>query len=223
MRLFVWLGGALFVAALAVTAWTYAVLFARDHPFAGWDAVAFDVLLFSCFALHHSVFARDGIKARIAGVLPPSLVRSFYVWVASGLLIAVAIAWRPIGGQLYTVPYPAAALCLGTQLAGAWLTVRGAGAINPLELAGIRTGAVAGALQVGGPYRLVRHPLYLGWTLMVFATAHMTGDRLAFAVVSTGYLAVAIPFEERSLMRLFGAQYESYRSRVRWRMIPYLY
>jgi methanethiol S-methyltransferase len=59
--------------------------------------------------------------------------------------------------------------------------------------------------------------------LMVFGAASMTGDRLVFAIVSTMYCVVAIPFEERSLIRIFGDQYERYRDRVRWRMIPFLY
>jgi protein-S-isoprenylcysteine O-methyltransferase Ste14 len=223
MRLFVWLGGGLFVIALAVTFRTYAVIFARDTPYAGWLAIVFDTLLFSCFALHHSLFARDGMKARIAGIVGNPLVRSAYVWIASALLIAVNLVWRRIGGSLYTMAQPAGAVALGVQIAGLWLTVRGAQAIHPLELAGIRDSARETALQVGGPYRLVRHPLYLGWLLMTFGAAHMTGDRLVFATISTAYLAIAIPFEERSLIRLFGAQYEHYRNRVRWRMIPYLY
>jgi protein-S-isoprenylcysteine O-methyltransferase Ste14 len=223
MRLFVWLGGGLFVIALAVTFRTYAVVFARDVPYAGWPAIAFDTLLFSCFALHHSLFARDGMKARVARIAGDRLVRSAYVWIASGLLIAVDLIWMPIGGSVYTMGQQAGAVALGVQIAGLWLTVRGAQAIHPLELAGIRDSVKAAALQVGGPYRIVRHPLYLGWLLMTFAAGHMTGDRLVFAAVSTAYLAMAIPFEERSLVRLFGRQYERYRHRVRWRMIPYLY
>jgi protein-S-isoprenylcysteine O-methyltransferase Ste14 len=70
---------------------------------------------------------------------------------------------------------------------------------------------------------MVRHPLYFGWTLVVFGTPAMTADRLVFAIVSTAYLAIAIPFEERSLIRHFGQQYERYRGRVRWRMIPFVY
>jgi protein-S-isoprenylcysteine O-methyltransferase Ste14 len=185
--------------------------------------VAFDALLFSCFALHHSLFARDRMKARIARIVGEPLVRSAYVWIASVLLIGVDLVWVPIGGSVYVMTQPARAVALGVQLAGFWLTVRGARAIHPLELAGIRDSVPATALQVGGPYRLVRHPLYLGWLLMTFGAARMTGDRLAFATISTAYLALAIPFEERALVRLFGSQYDRYRSRVRWRMIPYLY
>ena len=74
-----------------------------------------------------------------------------------------------------------------------------------------------------GPYRWVRHPLYLGWVLMVFGAAHMTGDRLAFAAITTAYLVVAIPWEERSLRQSFGDEYARYMRDVRWRMIPFIY
>jgi hypothetical protein len=227
MRLFVWAGGALFVASLAFTAWTYVVTFAAEVPYRGGDAAVVaalvNTLLFSCFALHHSLFARERLKAQMVRIVPVALLRSTYVWIASALLIAVDLLWIPIGGSLYRVPAPAAWLCLAIQAAGLWFTIRGAQAIDPMELAGIRDNAAPTTLQVGGPYRVVRHPLYLGWTLMVFGASLMTRDRLLFAVLSTAYMALAIPFEERSLIRLFGAQYERYRGRVRWRMIPFVY
>ena len=109
------------------------------------------------------------------------------------------------------------------QLAGLWITARAAARIDPLELAGIHPAPRSGGLQTGGPYRWVRHPLYFGWALMVFGAAHMTGDRLAFASLTTIYLVVAIPWEERSLRRSFGDEYARYMRAVRWRMIPFIY
>jgi methanethiol S-methyltransferase len=78
-------------------------------------------------------------------------------------------------------------------------------------------------LVTSGVYAVVRHPLYFGWALLVFGAPHMTMTRAVFAVVSTLYLAVAIPWEERSLTTTFGADYEAYARRVRWRMVPFLY
>jgi protein-S-isoprenylcysteine O-methyltransferase Ste14 len=75
-------------------------------------------------------------------------------------------------------------------------------------------------LTVGGPYTWVRHPIYLGWVLLVFGAPAMTTGRLCFATVSTLYLIVAIPLEERSLTGEFGAAYARYRRQVRWRLIP---
>jgi len=78
-------------------------------------------------------------------------------------------------------------------------------------------------LQTTGPYRWVRHPLYLGWLLAVWGHAHMTGDRALFAAITTIYLAAAVPFEERSLVASFGETYRDYQRNVRWRMVPYVY
>ena len=71
-----------------------------------------------------------------------------------------------------------------------------------------------------GPYRWVRHPIYLGWLLLVFGVPHMTATRLAFAAISSAYLVVAIPFEERSLVETFGDEYRRYQQAVRWRLVP---
>ena len=225
-RAFVWLGGALFVGALAFCTWWYLVPLGRTMPARGAPSLVVDIVLITLFALHHSVFARDRVKQRIARVIPNRLVRSFYVWIASALLILVCLVWRPLGGTVYSVDGPAALLFVAVQLAGVWLIAQSVRAIDPLELAGIRRGAGASqsdALQIEGPYGIVRHPVYLGWMLAAFGHPHMTGDRFAFALLTSVYLVLAIPWEERSLRDAFGGAYERYQDRVRWRVIPFLY
>jgi len=98
--------------------------------------------------------------------------------------------------------------------------------IDGLQLAGIRQAlgnSISERFKVVGPYRLVRHPIYLGWMLMVFAVPDMTWTRFVFAAVSSAYLIVAIPFEERSLVAVFGDEYVEYQRRVRWRVLPGLW
>ena len=223
MRAVVWAGGALFVVALAFTAWTYIVSFGTASPFTGLSAIAIDVLLFSLFAAHHSLFARSGAKRAMQRVVPDALLRSTYVWIASALLILACAVWRRIGGVTYSVASPAAFALTIVQLAGVVLTISGVRAIDPLELAGIHPPRADTDLQVRGAYALVRHPLYLGWMLMVFATPLMTGDRLTFAIVTSVYLLVAIPWEERSLEAAFGDDYRNYKRQVRWRVLPFVY
>jgi len=223
MRLFAWAGGGLFVLALASTAWLYGVQLGRVSPFAGPSAVLLDLFLFTIFALHHSVFARDAIKHAIQRLVPERSVRSVYVWIASALLILVCAAWRQVGGTVYAAPAPLSWLLAAVQIAGFALTEVGVRAIDPLELAGIHPPRGETDLQVGGAYQLVRHPLYLGWMLMVFGSPHLTGDRLLFAAVSSLYLVVAIPWEERSLEASFGDAYRQYKDRVRWRVLPFVY
>jgi hypothetical protein len=230
-RVFVWVGGAVFVGSLALWIWWYAIALGRAHPWSGWQPVLVDTALFTLFAAHHSVFARDSVKQRIPAI-PQRLLRSVYVWIASLLLVAVCLLWQTIGGELYNAPFAFAIFLALVQLVGVGIIARAVARIDPLELAGIRTEdeaaskrAMAGpsALQITGPYRIVRHPIYLGWTLVVFGAPHMTGDRLAFAVISTLYLVMAVPWEERSLRQSFGADYDRYSERVRWRMLPFLY
>ena len=76
------------------------------------------------------------------------------------------------------------------------------------------------AFKVEFPFAVVRHPIYLGWLLIVFGPSHMTMSRLLFAVVSSAYLLVAIPFEERSLVEAFGDRYRAYQQQVRSRILP---
>ncbi len=221
-RAFVWLGGALFVSALGLCAWWYLFQLGHSHPAGGMAPIAANIALFAIFALHHSVFARDFVK-RWMGSVAPNLIRSAYVYAASLLLILVCLAWRPVGGELYAASGAVAVALIAIELAGIWCIARAVARIDPLELAGIHEPSRGEGLQTSGVYRLVRHPIYFGWVLAVFGTPHMTGDRLAFALMSTAYLVVAVPFEERSLARSFGDDYARYRREVRWRMIPFIY
>jgi methanethiol S-methyltransferase len=221
-RVSAWIGGGLFVVALGVCAWWYLFVLGRSDQPADRRAIAIDISLFTIFALHHSIFARDSAK-RLFGSIRPEHVRSVYVYAASALLILVCAAWRPIGGELYQASAGAAAGLIVVQLAGVWIIARAVARIDPLELAGIRPPSRDDALQTSGVYGWVRHPIYLGWTLAVFGTPHMTGDRLTFAAVSTLYLALAVRFEERSLARSFGEQYRRYSRAVKWRMLPFIY
>jgi len=223
-RWVVWLGGALFVASLAVCAWRFLISWSNPSALqARWSVFLADALLFGVFAAHHSLFAREDAKAALASFVPERLLRSVYVWTASVLLLIVCALWQPVGGTVYQVTGWRAVAHASVQLAGVWLIGRSVGTIDPLELAGIRRQSASGALQITGPYRWVRHPLYLGWLMAVFGAAHMTGDRLTFATTSSIYLFVAIPWEERSLVRTFGKNYEDYKRQVRWRVVPYVY
>lgn len=229
-RAFAWTGGALFVAALLFFAYSYGVRFGRvpaaPPPGGTAGAIGLDLLLFAAFTVHHSAMARTGVKRWLATRFPPAHERSLYVWIASLLFLIVCAAWQPLPGLVYEAEGPIAWLLRLAQLAGIAVTIGGVRRLDPLELAGIRQvyGEVtAPAFTVAGPYRWVRHPVYLGWLLMVFGAPAMTATRLTFAIVSSAYLVVAIPWEERSLIGEFGERYRAYQREVRWRMIPGVY
>jgi methanethiol S-methyltransferase len=210
------------VGALAFFAYYYAVVWSHPAPFDA-RAIAVDACLFVAFGAHHSVFARASIKERLTRIIPSRLIRSVYVWIASLLLILVCVAWQRIGGRLYEVTGWPAALFAALQLSGVAIIAASVRTIDALELAGISQPSVAETLQITGPYRLVRHPIYLGWLLATFGAANLTGDRLAFAIISAIYLVAAIPWEERSLTQTFGPRYTDYQRLVPWRVVPYVY
>jgi protein-S-isoprenylcysteine O-methyltransferase Ste14 len=218
-----WSGGAIFVISLVVCLCCYLFVLGESSPWMGWAPFGFDAFLLTVFAAHHSVFARTGVKQRLASAIPEPLLRSVYVWIASLLLIGVCVLWQRVGGELYASSGWFALLHAAIQLGGILVIAQSVRAIDPLELAGIRPPSGRDGLQVSGPYRLVRHPLYFGWALACFGAAHMTGDRLTFAALTSLYLAIAIPWEERSLVDSFGDAYRRYQRQVRWKMIPFIY
>jgi protein-S-isoprenylcysteine O-methyltransferase Ste14 len=226
-----WLGGAAFVLSLALFLYDYGVRFGSSHSDAVLVPGLLDSALFTVFALHHSLFARTRLKRAVASFVPVWFERALYTWTASLLFIAVVLAWRRVGGTVYEVPGNWRWIGFSAQAIGIFLTIRGSSAIDVLDLAGVRPvldarrheTAAHVPLETTGVYRLVRHPLYFGWALFVFGAPVMTGTRAVFALISTLYLAIAIPFEERALIQVFGDAYRSYQQRTRWRMIPGLY
>ena len=229
--LFACAGAALFVLSLLYFLYSYLVRFGTPSAGTMFPGVLVNVLLFSLFALHHSLLARARIKARVQRIIGTTLERSVYTWVASALFLLVCWGWQPVPGALYTLGGLAALPGYALQGLGIVLTVLGSARLDPLDLAGLRPVLLQRSggdprpmsLETGGIYRLVRHPVYFGWVLFVFGAPQMTMTRLVFACVSTAYLAIAIPFEERSLVHAFGSRYREYQDRVRWKMLPGLY
>ena len=225
-RLFRWFGALLFVLSLLSFALVYQVRLgvpAADDGHALRDA-AIDVALFTFFALHHSLMARSGAKGWITRRLPPMMERSVYVWIASVLFLAVCWLWRPVPGIIWQLHGPGLALYVA-QIFGVILTIAAARIVGVWELAGVQQPDLTKPIEfkAQGPFALVRHPIYLGWVLMVFATPLMTTSRLVFAIISTVYLIAAIPFEERSLLESFPEKYGAYQKQMRWKLIPLIW
>jgi len=232
-RLFAWIGAGLFVLSLSYFVYSYWAVFGRptDGPL-GAGVVVWNVVLFSVFALHHTVFARERIRQALTQALGP-LERSFYVWVASLLFIAVCRLWLPLPGIVWEVEGAARFILIFLQIGGIAFSVYSAAAIDIWELAGIRqlnsqplptlNSQRELEFKTTGPYGLVRHPIYLGWFLIVFAVGTMTTTRFVFAVVSCVYILLAIPFEERSLLRSTNGAYDRYIQKVPRKLIPGLY
>ena len=188
-----------------------------------WEkALAVDLGLLLLFALQHSVMARRGFKRFLTRLIPASAERSTYV-VASSLALAFLYwKWEPLGGTVWRVETPAARALLYAAFACGWLLVLAATfAINHFDLFGLRQvwtqlrARRHTAVRVSTPilYRIVRHPLYLGWLFVFWSTSEMTVSHLFFAAMTTAYILVAIRFEEADLMREH-PEYSVYRTQV---------
>lgn len=221
--LFSWAGAFLFFVSLAYFLFTYIITFGVIAPGGRTLSAALsNIGAFSVFALHHSVFAREPVRRWVARHFPGELERPLYVWVASLLFIVVCASWRPVPGVAWHVAGAGAWALRLLQVAGAALILRSAAVLDVRELAGFRAKAAgfrAAAFRTTGPYGWVRHPIYAGWFLLVFAVETMTMTRLTFAAVSCAYLLIAIPLEERT-MRSASQDYDRYMAQVRWRLVP---
>jgi protein-S-isoprenylcysteine O-methyltransferase Ste14 len=186
-------------------------------------ALAIDVLLLGLFAVQHSVMARPAFKRWWTTIVPPEAERSTYVLASSAALGLLFWLWEPIGGAVWTVAHPLGRLALHGAFVAGWLTVLVTTfLINHFDLFGLRQvwlqlrGEPYRPLRfvTPGPYRHVRHPLYVGWLLAFWATPTMTAAHLLFAMATTAYILIAIQLEERDLSVVHGPDYDAYRRRV---------
>jgi len=186
-------------------------------------ALAIDVALLSLFAVQHSVMARKWFKDGWTRIVPQPLERSTYVLFSSLALILMFWQWRPLGGVVWSVQDPLGRIVLRSLFAFGWgLVLFATFLINHFDLFGLRQvwlylrGVPYTTLQFGtpGPYRIVRHPLYVGWLFAFWSTPTMTLAHLLFSIATTAYILIAIQFEERDLAREHGEAYRAYRRSV---------
>jgi methanethiol S-methyltransferase len=228
-------GPYIFALSMAFGAWL--VLFRLADAPAAVDAPAVallaNVALYTLFARHHSLLARPGAKRWMRATLPAHLERTLYVWVASLLFIALCVLWQPLPGRLFRLAGPTAWALVVLRLVGAVIAVVGSRGIDLNEFMGVRETARAIGLESrpttpeplinSGGYRFVRHPLYSGVILLLFCAPDMTTGRFVFAGLSTLYILLAVPFEERSLVDQYGDAYREYQRQVRWRVLPWVW
>jgi methanethiol S-methyltransferase len=187
------------------------------------SSILLDVVLLGAFAIQHSVMARPGFKAAWARIVPTCVERSTYVLLSSLLLALICWQWRPLPAVVWNTSTPAIHALLVALAALGWLTVLlSTFMINHFDLFGLRQVYLRMRGREYRPphfvqralYRVVRHPIMLGFIIAFWATPHMSIGHLLFAVATTGYTLIGIHFEERDLIRSHGADYAAYRARV---------
>ena len=185
-------------------------------------ALCIDLQLLGLFLVQHSAMARRGFKRVLTGHVPPLMERSTYVLCASLVLILLFAVWQPLPAVVWQAADPQAVAAIRSLSAFGWLLVFATFLTGHFEGFGRKrvvlnfAGRAASAipLRTPGLYRLVRHPLYLGFILAFWAAPVMTAGHFLFASVMTAYMFAGIWLEERDLLAFFGAQYRQYRERV---------
>jgi protein-S-isoprenylcysteine O-methyltransferase Ste14 len=187
------------------------------------QSVIVNTALIGLFALQHSVMARRGFKRWWTGFVPASVERSTYVLFTSLTLLVLYWQWQPMPAAVWTVHNPTAAAVLDGIFWLGWVVlVASTFMLDHFELFGLSQvfarlfGKQPPEAKFRTPllYRHVRHPIYLGVFLAVWATPLMTVGHLLLAAVITGYILIGNQLEERDLIRQFGDQYRLYRQRA---------
>ena len=186
-------------------------------------ALAIDIGLLGLFAVQHSVMARQAFKRWWTTIVPEAAERSMYVLLSSLALVALFTFWQPIGGIIWDAPDGwARNTVIGLYLLGLVLLLYTTFLIDHFDLFGLRQswnrpkGNKYTPPQFYTPslYRIVRHPLYVGWLTIFWAAPTMTVAHLVFAIATTAYILIAIQLEERDLVDAFGERYIEYRKRT---------
>lgn len=179
--------------------------------------------LLSVFVVQHTVMARPAFKRVWTRIIPESIERSTFVFAACASLGLVFWQWRPLPTVVWSVENPVGAYALlGLSFLGWGLVFASSFMVSHWDLFGLRQVFLRLmnreytpiGFRVAGLYKVVRHPLMLGFIIAVWATPTMTVGHLFFAAMITGYIFFGTTIEERDLVAAFPSEYRRYRRSV---------
>lgn len=186
------------------------------------EALMINAALLGLFAVQHSVMARQWFKRLITRIIPEASERSTYVLLSSAILSLLYWKWQPMEGTIWSVEGTWATVLQVFFWMGWGLLFLSSFLINHFDLFGLRqvylnlTKKDYTQLEFKLPslYKIIRHPLYLGFIIGVWATPNMSVGHLVFSIATTAYIFVGIQFEERDLVRIHGENYTKYQKEV---------
>ena len=187
-------------------------------------SVLINVCLISLFAFQHSLMARPFFKRWVTRLIHPAIERSTFVLVSSVVLMITLWFWQPMTELVWQVESDIAFFVLTALYLLGWAIVFASSfMINHFELFGLQQvfRHCRGSVSVVTPftvrylYAFVRHPLMLGFLVVLWAAPSMSTGHLLFSVTMTIYIVIAVKYlEERDLRRQIGQPYHDYQKRV---------
>lgn len=183
-------------------------------------ALAVDAALIAIFGIQHSVMARPGFKAVITRFVPRPVERATYVLASSAAFVLLFAAWQPIPTALWSVQGTLATALEAGALVGFGMVLVTTFLIDHFDLFGLRQVYLAWRgrpytekrFVTPGPYRYIRHPLYVGWLIAFWSAPTLTVGHALLAAGMTAYILVAIRYEERDLLAALGEPYRRWRA-----------
>ncbi|MEL6371128.1 MAG: methanethiol S-methyltransferase [Pseudomonadota bacterium] len=183
---------------------------------------AVDFALILLFGMQHSIMSRPWFKRVWTKIVPKPLERSTYVLASSVSLGLLMWAWQPIPLSIWSLEGIWTPMLWSLAAFGWGLVLASTFAINHFHLFGLqqvfeflkKIQPRSPAYKESWMYKLVRHPLMLGFIIAFWATPDMSLGRLIFAGGMTFYILMALQFEERDLLAEHGQTYANYRDRV---------
>lgn len=187
------------------------------------EAVVVNVVLLALFAVQHSVMARPAFKRWWTRLIPETIERSTYVLLSSLVLFLMFWQWRTMPAVVWNIAWLPGRIGLQVLFWLGWSTVLDSTfMINHFDLFGLRQVYLAWRAEPYSEtgfrspllYRVVRHPLMLGFIIAFWAAPTLTAGHLLFALATTGYILIALQIEEHDLTAALGDEYREYRRRV---------